>query len=460
MRKFLSQRTVMPYSATPPKPAIRRSSSGSISESTSRTGANGTRSPAIVMPERRGVERLDLEPVDADHGVAVVDEVVREREPRGSESDDQHALAGRGQRHRLRKVERIPAREQRIDLEAPGQREHVLQHARLGLRNVDRVLLLVDARLHAVVADAMPGRRRHRVVDADHRERAERPAFRAQLVELGDALLERASGQRHVERRLLERHVAGQRLLLEKPGRARVLALLVAPDAVVRLVEPADEVGAGIGEREAVALAQRVMRVELPRRHAVARLGFHRHELHVVELARRAEQHAAAMRGLACRRVRRPRRVAQRDVDLRGECAASSACQRVTACAKPSSENGAPIAASSAARNAGPSKRRSLVGLVRVHGLALHELALDGEDRRELVVPRLERAHLLVDAEQRRARKSSTCGATAIRSSDSALRSSDAGAARAAARRAASAHRRPARCSTKRASMRAAPSTE
>ena len=30
-RKFLSQRTVMPYSATPPKPAITRSSSGSIS---------------------------------------------------------------------------------------------------------------------------------------------------------------------------------------------------------------------------------------------------------------------------------------------------------------------------------------------------------------------------------------------------------------------------------------------
>ena len=44
-RKFLSQRTVMPYSATPPKPAITRASSGSISARTSRTGAKATRWP-------------------------------------------------------------------------------------------------------------------------------------------------------------------------------------------------------------------------------------------------------------------------------------------------------------------------------------------------------------------------------------------------------------------------------
>jgi hypothetical protein len=99
-------------------------------------------------------------------------------------------------------------------------------------------------------------------------------------------------GERHVEWRLLERHVARLRLFLQQAARARVLALLVTPDAVMRLVEPADEIGAGVGECEAVALAQRVMRVELPRRHAVACLRFHRHELHVVELARRAKQHA------------------------------------------------------------------------------------------------------------------------------------------------------------------------
>ena len=45
-RKFLSQRTVMPYSATPPNPAITRSSSRSYRLATSRIGANGTRSPS------------------------------------------------------------------------------------------------------------------------------------------------------------------------------------------------------------------------------------------------------------------------------------------------------------------------------------------------------------------------------------------------------------------------------
>jgi hypothetical protein len=51
LRKFLSQRTVMPYSATPPKPAITRASSGSTSSLTSRTGRKGTRLPSASTPE-------------------------------------------------------------------------------------------------------------------------------------------------------------------------------------------------------------------------------------------------------------------------------------------------------------------------------------------------------------------------------------------------------------------------
>ena len=109
---------------------------------------------------------------------------------------------------RRAQVERIPAREQAVDLEAPRQLEHVLQRARLGLRDVDRLLLLVDARLHAVVADAVPGRRAQRVVDHDDRERADRVAFGLRLVELGDLLVERAAGERHAERALLERRFA------------------------------------------------------------------------------------------------------------------------------------------------------------------------------------------------------------------------------------------------------------
>ena len=46
--------------------------------------------------------------------------------------------------------------------------------------------------------------------------------------------------------------------LFAQPLRAGILALRVAPDAVVRLVERADEVGARVGQLEAVAAAQMV----------------------------------------------------------------------------------------------------------------------------------------------------------------------------------------------------------
>src|SRR5260370_936926 len=64
--------------------------------------------------------------------------------PRRSQAGDQHLAAGRGQGQGPAEVERVPAREQRINLEAPGQLENVLQGARLGLWDIDRLLLLVD----------------------------------------------------------------------------------------------------------------------------------------------------------------------------------------------------------------------------------------------------------------------------------------------------------------------------
>src|SRR5688572_7444454 len=93
-------------------------------------------------------------------------------------------------------MERVPAREQRVDLEAPGQLEHVLERPGFCLRNVDRILALVDARLHAVVADAVAGRADCGIVDDDHRESADGPAFALELVEFRDALLERTTGER------------------------------------------------------------------------------------------------------------------------------------------------------------------------------------------------------------------------------------------------------------------------
>ena len=86
------------------------------------------------------------------------------------------------------------------------------------------------------------------------------------------------------------------------------------------------------------------------------RLGLDRHQLHVVELARRAEQHAAAMRGRARRRVRRPRRVAQREIELRRMRGFVAAASAVTAVREAElARTAPPIAASSAARSAGPS---------------------------------------------------------------------------------------------------------
>src|SRR4029079_1201946 len=179
-----------------------------------------------------------------------------------------------------------------------------------------RLLLLVDARLHAVVADAVTGAGDHRIVDADHRQRAQRPSFRAQLVEFGNALLERTAGERHAERRALERrHRTVRRLLFAQAGRARILLLLVTPDAIVGLVESAREIGAGVGQREAVAPPPMVVR-QAEAVDALLAVVLDRDQAQVIELARRLEQHAGTVPRLAGRRLRRPRGIAKRQVEI------------------------------------------------------------------------------------------------------------------------------------------------
>ena len=197
----MSQRTVMPYSATPPKPARRRSSSGVVRSFQLSTARGGHASRADQI--RR--QRLDLQAVDADHAEAGVQQVLRQREAGRPEADDQHVLADVRPRDRPVPVQRVPARQQAVDLEAPAHPEHVGQHARLRLRDVDRFLLLEHAPLHAVVADAVTGAGQHRVVDADHRERADRLAVLAQDVHLADLLVQRAAADLHAQRVALHR---------------------------------------------------------------------------------------------------------------------------------------------------------------------------------------------------------------------------------------------------------------
>jgi len=58
---------------------------------------------------------------------------MREREARRPEPHHQHLVPARRFGSGRAQVERIPARQQAVDLEAPGQREHLLQDARLDL---------------------------------------------------------------------------------------------------------------------------------------------------------------------------------------------------------------------------------------------------------------------------------------------------------------------------------------
>ena len=83
----------------------------------------------------------------------------------------------------------------------------------------------------------------------------------------------------------------------------------------MRLVEAASKVGAGIGQGEAVATAKVVVG-QPPHVHTATRLALDGDELQVVELARRLEQYARLVSGLARRRLDRPGRVTKREVDV------------------------------------------------------------------------------------------------------------------------------------------------
>ncbi len=131
-------------------------------------------------------------------------------------------------------------------------------------------------------------------------------------IHLGDLLVERAAGEHHAERALLELAA----LFLE-PLRAAVLALVVAPDAVVGVVERAGEVHARIGERKAVTGAA-MRRRQLEHRHPVDHLGLDRHQMVRIDLVRHLEQDAALVQPLAFRRVRRPGSVAGGELERLG----------------------------------------------------------------------------------------------------------------------------------------------
>ena len=94
-RKFLFQRTVMPYSATPPKPRHDALVEPLVDFRDVVDRAGRGRVAMRVHARDIGGQRLDLEAVDRDDGVAVVHQMMREREARRAEADHENLLARR-----------------------------------------------------------------------------------------------------------------------------------------------------------------------------------------------------------------------------------------------------------------------------------------------------------------------------------------------------------------------------
>ena len=183
-------------------------------------------------------QRFDLQAIDTHHAMPVVEQVVSEAEARRPHSGHQHFVAAGLERERPANVEGIPAREQRIDFKSPGQLQDVFQGPGFRLRDVDGFLLLIDAGLHAIVADPMTRGRHHGIVDGDDSQSSDREAFGFYFMELGNFLFQRTTCQGHGEGAFLEYHFvrgAGGGFFAQSRG-AGILALRVAPDAVIGFV--------------------------------------------------------------------------------------------------------------------------------------------------------------------------------------------------------------------------------
>ncbi len=132
---------------------------------------------------------LNLQPVHCHYGVTVVHQMMRQRIACRAQAHHQRLVARCGLGKPSRKVQRIPSRQEAVDLEPPGQFKYVLQGARFGLRDIHRVLLLINASLHAVVADTMPGTRHQRVIHRHDAQSGNWVALVHRHVHFGDFLL-------------------------------------------------------------------------------------------------------------------------------------------------------------------------------------------------------------------------------------------------------------------------------
>ncbi len=178
----------------------------------------------------------------------------------------------------------------------------------------------------------------------------------------------------------------------------------MAPDAVIRLVERAGEVGAAVGQRKAFALAPFVLG-QAQHRDAVARDGLDRHEMLHVEPLRHLEQHAAAVLFPALGRQSGPGGVALRQVERGGVAGFVVEPARdmpgIAPLPRRDAIDGAAAQRVQLLREGRAVDRRRVCLLDALDRAALHEQPLDRIERRQRVVARLQRANLGSDAEQR-----------------------------------------------------------
>ena len=144
-----------------------------------------------------------LQSVDAHDSEPLVQQVVGECVAGRSHSDDKNILAIVAKRNRALHIQRIPARQQRVNLEAVRKVQDIGQDAGFNLRDVDRRLFLKDAGFHAVIADPMPGPGAERVVDHHRGERADYVASAFEKMSFRYLFIEGATIQTDPQRILL-----------------------------------------------------------------------------------------------------------------------------------------------------------------------------------------------------------------------------------------------------------------
>ena len=112
-----------------------------------------------------------------------------QRESRRPQPHNQNLVPGLGQRQGLFEIKRVPARQQAVNLESPGQGQNVLDDTGFHLGNFHRLLFLEDAGLGTLVADTMPGTRHQGIVHGNDGQGSQGIAVDLDLMHLGNALV-------------------------------------------------------------------------------------------------------------------------------------------------------------------------------------------------------------------------------------------------------------------------------